>query len=396
MRRIGLTLIGLVVVAGVAFGQDGQNGPNQRRGGNRGGFDRGRGWDRGAWMDRFLQHMQQEVGLTDDQMSQAREILTSNQAPSEDDRARWQEMRDAMQNGDHDRVAQLRDQMMAQRDQREAQMEKSLDQVAGLLNEDQLASYNTFRDQMNQRREEGRRRGETFRTVFNLPDTLNMSDDQRDQFRALLDQRREAMRQQWQDRRDAAQSGETDGATRGPGGPGGPGFNFFDEAFFNSVNDLLDDGQRAQFAQIRAQLQSGGQGAAPADHGRDSHRELDMRTLLEASRRVPNLTADQRDQLKQVSTEAMRAYREFRGENDKEGMTLLTSQTKTEIEKILTDEQIAAFQARLDRERGGRDHRRTDRSRSRRGGAQQGGHRQGADNGGDQQPKKSAGKRGRP
>jgi hypothetical protein len=358
-------MIGLIVVAGTAFGQDGERGGRDRRGGDRGGWDRGDrggrgGWDRGAWMDRFVEQLKVEVGLDDAQMTEVRKIVTAHQSEAGDDRAAWEEMREAMQNGDRELAAELREQMMSRRGEREAAMGAALDEIETVLTDDQLESYGTFRQRMDRRREEGRQRGESMRQIFTLPDTLEMSDEQRDEFRTLIDEQRESMRQRWQDRQAAAESGETDGQgrerDRGPGGPPA----FFDKAFFTAVDGILNDNQREQFAKIRAEFEAGGQGPA-GDRRRDDRREPDLRTMLEASRRVPALTTDQRDALKQISSEAMRAFKELRGESDKEGLALLTEQTKAEIEKVLTEEQAEVFDARLSRERGDRD--RTDRAR---------------------------------
>ena len=395
MRAIGFSLIGLIVLSGAAFGQDGERG-GRRGGGDRGGWDRGGrgGWDRGARTDRFLDQLRDEVGFDDAQLASAREILTANQGDTEDGRARWEEMREAMQNGDRELAGELREHMMAQRGEREAAMETALDEIGATLTDDQASDFTTFREGMNRRRDEGRRRGEMYRAVYTLPETLNMSDDQRDEFRGIIAERRESMRQRWQDRAAAEESAESDGQPRDRS-RGRPEMGFFDEEFFTAVDELLDDGQREQFAQIRAEFE-GGARSPGADRRRDARREPDLRTMLEASRRVPDLTSDQRGELKQISGEAMRAFRELRGDSDKEGMALLTSQTKAEIEKVLTDEQAEVFNARLSRERG--DRHRADRPRrSRDGDAKKDGRQRepsaAPDDGETDEPKKGKGKR---
>ena len=199
MKRImALTVVALFALATTAVAQQGpprgERGQGQQRGGRGQGQARGeRG--QGPRMGQFFDRIIEELNLDDEQMAQVDEIRAAQQERMQNMRAQWEEVRAAMEAGDEQRAAELREQMRSQRGDPGAAMQAMLDQIEPILHDDQLEAFDKIRERMNQRTQQSERWRDQMRMIQELPDAVGMTDEQRGQYQDLLAQRREDMMQ---------------------------------------------------------------------------------------------------------------------------------------------------------------------------------------------------------
>jgi len=316
-----LVVLGLVATA---LAQDTQ------RPGDRG--RRGRGRDRGQSMSRMVDRLSRTLNLDEEQLAKVREITAAHEQDQQDAAAQWQEVRQAMEAGDEEKANELRAKLM---EQRGAAMEALFDEIQPVLHEDQLAAFQQMRERLSQRRGPGGP-GDMFRIMRELPDVVNMTDEQRQEYQVLLRERRAGMRERMMERRQE-QTGE--------GPAGGPPGEMPDPAallngFFDDVAEILNEDQVKLLIDYRAKVEAERAAAS-------SRRGDDVRTLLTAAKAIRDLSGEQKDAVRDIEREATQSSRELR--RDREGQALLAAQVKENILKLLNEPQAEEFQKNLDR-----------------------------------------------
>lgn len=340
MNRGMVTMVVLVTLAAAAVAQDVER---RREGGRWGGRQRG-----GPSIAQIIERLNEQLNFTDEQVAQIDEIVAAHEQRMQENRARWREVRAAMEAGDEERAAELREQFRQQRGQRGRAVAAVFDEIEPLLHEDQLEAFQQLRERMAQRRGPGDR--EHMRQMMReLPDAVNMTDEQREQYEELLNERRGMMRQRMRERWRPEDGGDVERAER----RGPPDFAGLQDEFFEQVARILNEDQLKLLADYRARIGE--------ERRRSARRESDdVRTVLSAAKRVRDLSSEQKDSLRDIERDAMRSYRELR--RDREGLALLAAEVKAEIVKLLGEEQTEEFKRNLERlqsrgrwgERGGR------------------------------------------
>lgn len=324
-------------------GPPGERGPRGERG------------ERGpARLDVMAQRLADELQLTDAQRPAYDELVAKYQAEAEaaqaeqpDMRALTQQLREARQNGDEARVEELREQLREAGTGRTRIIRDFIAAVEPLLDETQLPKLEQFRERTLRRFEMGQRDAEDRNLLRRLPEELGLTPEQREQFDALVAERRQNMgqnREQWrelrplmEELRQARENGdeqrvaelEAQIAEKRPGPPN------FDE-LFAELEKILTPEQQAKLATLREQ-RPGRRGAT-----------LDVRAVLRAAKQL-KLTDAQEEQLKSIIRDAQVGERQ--GTADAETRAKHAEEVKGQIVKILDEQQAAEFQKLLDRER---------------------------------------------
>jgi hypothetical protein len=348
MRKVAMALIVLTVLAVTAVGQE----VERRRGGPGRWHGRRAPGPAVSWI---VDRMAEELNFDDEQMAQIDEIVAAHEERMQETRARWQELRAAVEAGDEERAAELREQLRQQRGERGRAIEAVFDEIEPLLREEQLEGFQQFRERGSRRRGPGDR-GRMRQMLRELPDAVEMTEEQRGQYEELLAEQRQRMRERWQQRRQRGEGNEAErAARRGP-----PDFAALQDEFFEQVAQILNEEQLPLLAEYRARIETAGRRSRSAETD-------DVRMVVSAAKRVRDLSTEQKDALREVEREAMRSYGELR--RDREGLALLAAEVKARIVKLLGKEQVEQFERNLDRlkardrrgERGGRGHRARER-----------------------------------
>lgn len=298
-----------------------------------------------AWFDRMLDRFANQLELDEAQRAQFNEVAVPYRQSMQDMGRRWGEMRQAMRDGDQERVAALRAEM-SHGGEWGGMFTGLLDEVAPLLREDQLDRLYEMQDRMDGQR----RRGEMFRRLMtDLPQELGLDDAQRQQWDELMAAGREQQRERWQETRArweeaaaAADAGDHERAQelreqlREEMRPD-PGQML--STFFEQVEKILRDEQKAVLENFRQEFGIGREGEARG--------QADVRNILRAARRV-RLSGEQRDEFRLIERDAMRARREIR-RRDAEGQALLAAKVKKQIVELLDPEQTREFEEHLKR-----------------------------------------------
>ena len=323
LKRMTAVVVSLALAA-TALAQDTQ------RPGDRGRRGAGRG--RGPSLSRIVDRLNRELNLDEEQLAKIQEIVAAHESDQQDVAAKWQEVREAMQAGNEERANELREQL---REQQGGAVEAVLDEIEPLLHEDQMEAFQDVRERMAQRRGPGGP-GDMFRIMRELPDAVNMTEEQRKEYDALLQERRAGMRERMMERRQ-----QQEGEGVGPDRRGDrPGFEAMFEGFFEDVAKILNEDQVKLLDEYRARIES--------ERGASGSRESDdIRLILSAVKRVRDLSDEQKDTVRDIEREATRASRELR--RDREGLALLAAQVKADIIKLLDEQQAKEFQENLDR-----------------------------------------------
>lgn len=213
------------------------------RGGREGGRRRG-GRRRGPDMEAFYQRLTGEIEMDEDQLAALEDIKAAQQQRMEEFRAKRQEIRAAREAGDDETADRLREEMRAGRGMRRGgPMGETIEQIEGILNEDQLAQFQTVRQTMRDEREQRMR--ERFDERYEqIATDLDLDDDQRavlEDIKATQLEDMEAYRARWQEVRQAYDDGDEEtgdalreelvAEMRESGGP---------RAFMNRAWDELD------------------------------------------------------------------------------------------------------------------------------------------------------------
>jgi hypothetical protein len=302
--------------------------------------------DRSQWFERMLDRFANQLELDEAQRAQFDELAGPYHQRMQDMGRRWGEMRQAMRDGDQERVAALRAEMDPSRGPGSV-FTDLLDEVAPLLREDQLDRLYEMQDRM----EGQRRQGEMYhRLMTDLPRDLNLDETQRERWDELMASGREQQRQRWQEMRarweEAAaleDAGDQEGAQelreqlrqemR-------PDPTEMLSAFFEQLEKVLRDDQKAVLEDFRQEFGIGREGDVRGGRA-------DVRTIIRAARRV-RLSSEQRDELRMIERDAMQARREIR-RRDAEGQALLAAKVKKQVVELLDPEQTREFEEHLQR-----------------------------------------------
>jgi hypothetical protein len=327
MKKAMAALVVLAMVAVTAVAQDVER---QR---DRGRRDNRRG--RGPSISRLVEELKQQLQFDDEQLAQIDELVAAHEERMQENRAQWREVQTARDAGDEDRAAELREQLRAQRGERGQGIEALLDKIEPILHEEQREAFQQIRARMSQQRDRGDR--DLMRQIAReLPDAVEMTDEQRAEFEALLTEQRAIMRERMRDQRPPRREG--DDAEQTPRRGRADVATMYDK-FFEQVAEILNEDQLGLLADYRARIEaerrSGRQGTD------------DVRAVLSAAKRVRGLSSDQKDSLREIETKAMQSYRELR--RDAEGQAQLAAEVKAKIVKLLDDDQNQEFERNLDR-----------------------------------------------
>ena len=320
-RNIATTAL-VLTLAAAAVGQ-----VPAPRGGGRGGP--GGNWGPRQWLNQMLEGFDQELGFSEQQWEQFDPIVTAQVARAQVAMSRWREVGEAMAAGDQARTAELQKQMQQEFNESEGGMREMFDDIETVLNDDQLARFDEMRDVMQQWRDHG---SQMWQAVSELPDAVNMTDEQREEYHALLGERWQAMQEEMRKR---AEDGTADMWEA-------PDFAALRDEFYGQVSALLEPEQQQLVDEYRKQFAAAGQVT-------DQQRTYDLREVLRAMKRVRNLSGEQRDALQQIEREAGDSYRALR--RDKARQAQLAAEVRERIIKTLDSEQAEEFNRNLDRGR---------------------------------------------
>lgn len=333
-------------------GQRRDRGDRQERG--RGREGRGFGGDRRGGMDRMAQRLVESLDLDDQQREQFEEILAGQRERNEEQRQIWGEIREANQDGDEQRAAELREELRAQGGQRRGNpMTGILDELKPILRDDQMEAFNQLRERMGgmggmggQGRGQGRGRN---RGLDNLIEELDLTDEQQREWEGIRNEQRDQGRTRWEDlrplmdeMREARESGDDDrlaeirakfeeirAANRGGG----------DDAQLEALKKILDDEQRRVLEEYRERAGRRG--------GRDDrNRAPDVRSIIQTAKRL-DLDANQKEELRDIEQEAGRDQRRVR--RDRQAAAELAETVKRDIMELLDDDQKRNFERQLNR-----------------------------------------------
>lgn len=314
--------------------------------------------DRLGWMIRALA---ERLDLDADQQAQYDEIvekfrqqMLNDETPSP--RELFEQMREAREAGDRERIAELRERFAELREQMQQRLEPFFDEVEQILHDDQVPVLNEFRERVEQRVRGPRQFAALQRAMRELRGQLDLTPEQAEKYQALtagieekmqsMRERGPQMRELFQQMREARDAGDQQRVAelREQLRSLRPDPQAWLDEFFSGLEAFLTPEQLATVRQYRDKLQPQGRDAGPGD----------VRFVLRAARRL-RLEPEQRDKLRTIERDAMSALRKLR-RRDREGRALLAEKVTDQIREILTPEQTERFEKLL--ERSSRRHRR--------------------------------------
>lgn len=321
------------------------------QGGGRGGMGFMGG---GRMMDRFIE----DLNLDEQQKQVFDELMAPQRERMRQVGEKFREMREAQDSGDNERVEQIRTELRDMgmgpggpggrgrgMQQMQEQMNQVWDQLEPSLRDDQIEKLDEMRDRM----ERGQQTMDAARRIREeLPDTLNLDESQRQQFQEMLDQERDAMRQQFQSMqplfeqmREARENGDDAKVAelRKQMEAGQPDFEARTADFLTRIEGMLTPEQKTALGQFRDDVGIGGTDGQAGDY-------VDVKDLIRMAKRV-RLNDEQKDEFKDIERDAMRDYR--KAGRDKDARAALSGQVQQDIEKILDDRQIERFHQQIER-----------------------------------------------
>ena len=328
VKRMVLPPVMVMFATVAVFGQEFEGRPDEARG------PRGRG--RGPSVRRIIERLDQRIEFDEAQIAQIDELVAAHEERMQELRAQWQEVRAAMEAGDEARAAELREKLRRQRGGPGEIIRTVFDEIEPLLHESQLEAFQEFRGNFARRRDHGEI-GRMRQMIRELPDAVNMTEDQRREFQEFLTDRRQAMRAQMRER--WPQGGGGGFGERGRWGP--PDFAAMREEIFAGVAEILNEDQLELLTVYWGPTESGlhpGEEAGPED----------FRVVLLAAKRVRDLNDAQKQAWRQIMLDAMRSFRRLR-RTDKEGKAELDAEVKGRILELLDQTQKEAFERNMER-----------------------------------------------
>ena len=321
MRNIATTVI-VLTLAAVAAGQD-----PVPRGGGWGGP--GGNWGPRQWINQMLEGFDKELSFSAQQWEQFDPIVTAQVTRAQEAQSRWREVGEAMAAGEEARTAELQKQLQQEFNESEGGMRDLFDDIEAVLDEEQLNRFGEMRNVMQQWRDHG---SQMWQAVRELPDAVKMTDEQREDYHALLGQRWQEMQEEMRQRAEDGIASMWDA----------PDFAALRDDFYGQVSALLDPEQQQLVDEYRKQF-------TKAEEVSGKERTYDVREVLRAMKRVRNLSSEQRETLRQIEQEAGDSYHALR--HDKAQQAQLAAAVRAEIIKVLDAEQAEEFNRYLDRGR---------------------------------------------
>lgn len=340
MRTTLIPLFVLLTLAAAAAAQD----PEARYGEDRGGERRGHGPPIG----RLVEMLDERLNFDADQAAQIDEIVAAHEERMQEFRVQRRAMRDAMESGDEETAAELREQFRAQRELHGRGPRGILDEIEPLLHEGQLEAFQQFREEIAQRGAHGGR-GRMRQMFRDLPHAVNMTEDQRREFEEILSKQRETMRERMRERFQQTQEGGFEWTDR----PTPPDFSAMYDDLFDQVAEILGEDQLELLARYEAEV-------GLAMRAPETQKGDDLLVTVAAANRLRDLSSEQKESWRIIKRKAMQDSKELR-RGDKKEKAALAAEVRTEILKILDEEQKAEFERivkRLESRQKGTRHRR--------------------------------------
>lgn len=360
MRRVAAVVASIVFVAPV-FSQDGggqviiqqQDGQVRRMGGM--GGPGGPGGGRGGMMGgRMGFRMIEELDLDEEQQKVYDELAAPMRERMRAQGEKWRAAREAADAGDDSQMKALQEEMRANGARGGGGFgggmdgfNDILDQLEPHLRPDQVDKLDNMRDRMDRDRESF----DSWRKISEeAPDKLNLNEEQRGQFKEMLDAARQefgqkmgAMRplmEQMQEAREAGDNAKV-AELRAQMEQMRPDGNAGLQALMGQLEGILHDDQKAAFAEFQQDVGVGGD-ANDASSGNGP----DVKSILKAAKRL-RLSADQKEDLKLIERQSMRSLRS--AGRDADAKAELATRTKEQIERMLEEDQRARFDQLIER-----------------------------------------------
>jgi hypothetical protein len=306
---------------------------------------------------RMLAHrLARELDLTDAQREQYDQIVAKYEAQTREQHGQRDEMRElaeqyreARRSGDQQRADEIRAKMRELGGGRGQMFNEFLGEVEKILDEEQIPKLNAFRERLQERGDAARRAAELRDLVERLPDELQLNEQQRTTFDALVAEQRKLARQQIQDwqqsrpalaeeLRQAREAGDEQRVAEllaqleaerpAPPDP---------EDLLDQLEPSLTTEQKAKLTKLRAEL------------AEFSGRPVgDVETILRAAKRL-DLSDQQEEQLKAIIRDARVAERD--APRDPQARAERAKLVKKQVLALLNADQAAEFERMLARER---------------------------------------------
>lgn len=292
----------------------------------------------GRMLDRFVEPLE----LNDEQRAEFEQIMAEHGDRTREARELSRAMGLAMRSGDTQKAEELRTQMFELGIDPWDSLQQVLDEVEPILNDEQFERFSEMRATFQQRRE-GR---ETLRRwTSELPDAVNMTEGQRQQFNEYLRVRRGGWRQYIErlqavrrDMREARSAGDMErlaeleaelDASR-------PDSTARQDELAEAVREMLNEDQ---LPMLDSYLDSAGGGRANLPG--------DVRSLVRAAARS-RLDRPQRKEWRIIMRDAIKSLRRI-DRKDEKAKSALAADTRSKIEAMLNEDQVKRFEKELER-----------------------------------------------
>lgn len=284
-----------------ARGQDGSQ-PGER--GGREGRPQGRRGRRGPNVGRILDRVAEDLELDESQLAQLEEIKAAQEEAMGQFEQRRAAIREARDAGDEELADRLREEMRAEMEQSggfRGMMTRTMESLDPILTEDQRTRLAEMRQQFEDRRARGQRRGRMLET---LGEDLQLDETQAQQFEEIKaghEERMQAFRERWQAVRDAREAGNDElaeqlGAELRSDMEEGGGPRESIEQALGQLDPILTEEQRGRLAEIRERNADRG-GRGPGRQGDRGQRDRQRGDGQRQGRRDGNPMAGLADEL---------------------------------------------------------------------------------------------------
>jgi Spy/CpxP family protein refolding chaperone len=355
MRVTWLTGLAVLALAVPAVAQQGGR-PERPEPPERPGLRQGHPGLGGVPLRMLAHRLARELELTDAQREQYDQIVAKYEAQTREQHGQRDDMRElaeqyreARRSGDQQRAEEIRARMQEMGGGRGQVFGEFLTEVEKILDKEQLPKLNAFRERLEERGDAARRAAELRDLVERLPDELQLNEQQRATFDALVAEQRKLAHQQiqdWQQARPALAEELREAREAGDEGrvaellaqleaerPAPPD----PEDLLDQLEPSLTAEQKAKLAKLRAELVE------------FSGRPVgDVETILRAAKRL-DLSDQQEEQLKAIIRDARAAERD--APRDPQARAERAKLVKKQVLAVLNADQAAEFERLLARER---------------------------------------------
>jgi hypothetical protein len=307
----------------------------------------------GKYLERIIERVREQLDLDEEQKVEFDRIATEflekrrgGGAQTKRLRELTREMRQAHKDGDRERAAEIRKQLAEMRGT--SPLQGLFDEVEKILRDDQREKLAEIRERFTPSAH--RARGNPLVQLRRLRTELELSEEQAAQYDALYAELEKNVKQRpgggpemerlLQEIMKAAEEGDTERIKELREQLPDPRRHTQEVVaqFLDDVEQLLEPEQVKVLQRFRRQMQTTG-------------RQTELRNYFRIVRRL-ELDQQQREQLRELERETMRAAREFR--RDPEALAELESSVQKELRDLLTDEQCAEFDRWLERAQSGK------------------------------------------